>query len=57
MSEIMRSMDRRDESTVRKTTRALWSERLIEEVGGQRYTLTQRGFSAAVAIATELTLR
>lgn len=57
MSEIMRSMDRRDESTVRKTIRALWSERLIEEVGGQRYTLTQRGFSAAVAIATELTLR
>jgi hypothetical protein len=55
--EIMRSMDRRDESTVRKTLRALWSEKLIEEVAAQTYTLTQRGFSAAVAAATELTLR
>jgi len=56
-STLTTSMNRRDESTVRKTLRALWSERLIEELGSDGYMLTQRGFAAAVGVANELLKR
>lgn len=56
-TEIATSMDRRDASTVRKAIRSLWSERMIEEVEADNYKLTQRGFSAAIAVARDMTLQ
>lgn len=55
-SALVASMDRRDESTVRKTLRALWGERLVENIGDQAYKLTQRGVTTAITAATDLML-
>jgi hypothetical protein len=56
-AEIAGAMVRRDPSTVRKAIRSLWEEKMIEEVGNECFKLTQRGFSAAIAVVREMTLR
>lgn len=53
VADIMSSLNRRNEGSVRNTLRALWSRKLVEGSKKEGYRLTQPGFTAALGIIRE----
>lgn len=51
--QIVLSLDRRSEKTVRNALRTLWASKLVEGSGRTGYRLTKRGFDAAVRIVNQ----
>jgi hypothetical protein len=50
LTRLVKSMDRFDPSTVRKTTRLLWNEKSVEGEAKSGYALTGKGFAAAIEV-------